>query len=79
MTVGKIISSPSNPDQAQLASFICLEVTIKNVRASLFRNLKQIARQVWMAVTPQYLEKLYKSMPLGMQAVVAQQGGHTKH
>ena len=24
---------------------------------------------------PQYLEKLYKSMSLGMQAVIAQQGG----
>ena len=43
------------------------------------KSLKQIARQVWKAVTPQYLEKLYDSMPLGMQAVIAQQGGHTKY
>ena len=31
--------------------------------ATSMAGLKRIARQVWKAVTPQYLEKLYESMP----------------
>ena len=38
-----------------------------------------MAKNVWGQPTPDYLEKLYKSMPGIMQAVVDAQEGHTKY
>ena len=48
-------------------------------RATLIAGLKKIARKVWRQVTPDYLEKLYESMPRQMEAVIQAQGGHTKY
>ena len=43
------------------------------------RRVEKIARKVWRQVTPDYLEKLYESMPRQMEAVIQAQGGHTKY
>ena len=37
------------------------------------------ARKVWQQVSPEYLEKLYESLPRRMEAVIAAGGGHTKY
>ena len=33
-------------------------------------GIKKIARKVWKAITPKFLQKLYKSLPQCMQAVI---------
>ena len=43
------------------------------------RFLKKVAMKVWNAITSDYLEKLYESMPQRMAAVIAAGGGHTKY
>jgi len=34
---------------------------------------------VWRAITPEYLENLYESIPRRMAAVIAAEGCHTKY
>ena len=41
--------------------------------------LKKLAIKVWRTITPEYLERLYQSMPRRMAAVIAAHGGHTKY
>ena len=48
-------------------------------RATSVAGLKNIARKVWRQVSPDYLEKLYESLPRRMEAVIAAGGGHTKY
>jgi hypothetical protein len=48
-------------------------------RATSIDGLKKIARKVWGKVLPEYLKKLYESMPRRMQAVIDVKGGHTKY
>ena len=42
-------------------------------------GIKKLARKVCRAVTPEYLENIYSSMPRRMAAVIVTQGGHTKY
>ena len=44
-----------------------------------FEMAKKVARKVWRQITPEYLEKLYESMPRRMAAVIEAHGGHTKY
>ena len=46
-------------------------------RHTIDRFLKKVATKVWKAITSNYLEKLYKSMPQRMAPVIAAGGGHT--
>ena len=39
----------------------------------------KVATKVWRAITPDYLENLYKSMPRRMAAVIATGGCRTKY
>ena len=48
-------------------------------RHTINRFLKKVAMKVWNAITSDYLEKLYESMPQRMVAVIAAGGGHTKY
>ena len=48
-------------------------------QATSKQGLKKIARRVWNAITPEYLEKLYESLPRRMAAVIASKGAHTKY
>ena len=48
-------------------------------RATSIDGIKKIAKKVWRQLSPDYLEKLYESMPRRMQAVADAQGGHTKY
>ena len=47
--------------------------------ASSIAGLKKIAWKVQRQVTPNYLKKLYESMPRRVEAVVQAQGGHIKY
>ena len=40
---------------------------------------KKVALKVWKQITPEYLEKLYESMPRQMAAVIEANGGPTKY
>ena len=64
-------------------AIVALSQQMKNMQrrehATSIGGLKRIALKVWRQVTPSYLEALYESMPARMQAVIAQQGGHTKY
>ena len=42
-------------------------------------GIKKVARKVWKAITPEYLNSLYESMPRRMAAVIAAGGGHTMY
>ena len=48
-------------------------------QATSKQGLKKIVRRVWNAITPEYLEKLYESLPRRMAAVIASKGAHTKY
>ena len=48
-------------------------------QATSKQGLKKIARRVWNAITPEYLEKLYESLPRRMAVVIASKGAHTKY
>ena len=48
-------------------------------QATSKQGLKKIARRVWNTITPEYLEKLYESLPRRMAAVIASKGAHTKY
>ena len=52
---------------------------IENLWSQMKHLQRKIARKVWREVTPEYLERLYESMPRRMQAVIAAQGGYTKY
>ena len=45
----------------------------------VFKLGEKMAKNVWGQPSPDYLEKLYESMPRIMQAVVDAQEGHTKY
>ena len=47
-------------------------------RAMPKEGIKEIAQKVWNAIAPEYLRRLYKSMPRRMVAVIASQEGDTK-
>ena len=47
--------------------------------ATSIGGLKKIALKVWRQVKPSYLKASYKSMLAIMQAVISQEGGHTKY
>jgi len=38
-----------------------------------------MARMVWKPISQEYLEKLYKSLPQQMAAVIQSKGAHTKY
>ena len=40
---------------------------------------KKMAKKLWRPLSPDYIEKLYESMPRILQAVVDAQEGHTKY
>ena len=48
-------------------------------KATSKQALKKLAIKVWRTITPEYLERLYQSMPRRMAAVIAAHGGHTKY
>ena len=48
-------------------------------KATLKQALKKVAVKVWRTITPEYLDRLYHSMPRRMAAVIAAHGGHTKY
>ena len=48
-------------------------------QCTIDRFLKKVVMKVWNAITSDYLEKLYESMPQQMAAVIAAGGGHTKY
>ena len=52
---------------------------LRDKRATSAAGLKKIAEKVWRRIIPNYLNKLYESMPRRMEAVIASQGGHTKY
>ena len=52
---------------------------IPTERATSKEGIKKVARKVWRAITPEYLNSLYESMPRRMAAVIAAEGGHTKY
>ena len=52
---------------------------LRDERAISAAGLKKIAEKVWRRIIPNYLKKLYESMPRRMEAVIASQGGHTKY
>ena len=49
------------------------------VRETSKAGIQKLARKVWRAITPDYLKRLYESMPQRMAAVIDAQGGHTKY
>ena len=42
-------------------------------------EIKKIARKIWQAFTPEYLEKLYKSLPQQMAALIQSKGAHNNY
>ena len=42
-------------------------------------EMKKIARKFWKAFTPEYLEKLYNSLPQQMAALIQSKGAHTNY
>ncbi len=44
-----------------------------------FEMAKKVAHKIRRQITPEYLEKLYESMPRYMAAVIEAHGGHTKY
>ena len=42
-------------------------------------GLIKVAKKVWRAITPEYLENHYDGMPRRMAAVIAAGGRHTKY
>ena len=42
-------------------------------------GIKKVARKVWRAIMPEYLNSLYESMPRRMAAVIVAEEGHTKY
>ena len=52
---------------------------LRDERATSAAGLKKIAEEVWRRIIPNYLKKLYESMPRRTEAVNASQGGHTKY
>ena len=42
-------------------------------------EIRKIARKIWKAFTPEYLEKLYKLFPKQMAALIQSKGAHTNH
>ena len=48
-------------------------------QATSAERLKRIARKVWKGILSEYLNKIYKSMPRRMQAVIDAEGSHTKY
>ena len=51
---------------------------LRDERATSAAGLKKIAEKLWRII-PNYLKKLYESMPRRTEAVNASQGGHTKY
>ena len=43
------------------------------------KGIKKVARKVWRAITPEYFNSLYESVPRRMAAVIAAGGSHTKY
>ena len=52
---------------------------LKDERPTSADGIKQVCRRVWRDIGPDYLVKLYESMPRRMQAVIDVKGGHTKY
>ena len=52
---------------------------LQNERATSKEVIKKVARKVWRAITPEYLNSLYESMPRRMAAVIVAEEGHTKY
>ena len=48
-------------------------------RATSKEAIKKIVRKVCNAIAPEYLEKLYESLPRRMQAVIESGGAHMKY
>ncbi len=42
-------------------------------------GILKVAKKVWRAITPEYPENLYKSMPKRIVVVIAAGGCHTKY
>ena len=51
------------------------KIGTRDVHAGIIK----VAKKVWRAITTEYLENLYKSMPRRMAAVIAAGGRHTKY
>ena len=52
---------------------------LQNERATTKEGIKKVARKVWRAITPEYLNSLYESIPRRIAAVIAAEGGHTNY
>ena len=48
-------------------------------QATSMAGLKKIAQKVWKNLKPDYVERLYASLPKQMEAVILAGGGHTKY
>ena len=48
-------------------------------RGTSKEGIKKVARKVWRAIAPEYLNSLHESMPRRLAAVIAAGGGHTKY
>ena len=76
VTVGKIWKLSLLSRKLDVSISFRLGVREEKVKMSLF---KKIVKKVWRMVQPDYLQKLYHSMPQQMRAVVEAQGGHIKY
>ena len=45
----------------------------------IFEAGEKIANKIWRQITPKYLEKLYETSPIRMEAVIAVGGSRTKY
>ena len=52
---------------------------LSNDRRSSMAGIIKVAKKVWRAITPEYLENLYESMLRRMAAVIAAGVRHTKY